>query len=823
MENLEEVLQALDEFQKMRPTEIPRELEEYLCWVAKTGDPVYQWPMIKTLFREKLTRVMTDFYESCPTLELAACPNVEHFNYDTMKSNLLERLESFANAPFTVQRICELLTAPRKEYNRVDKFMRAIEKNILVVSTREPGPINRRGETGDGMVNGSVEEDTASVTQQQQQPPPPSPQTTQSAAQDVEMEWEKDCASTVTISVHTVENETSLLHTVVPGAAAAAAAAATAAANSAAASTGGALAKNAVFSVDETAREKLEQAVSRSDQLTTSNFVGATSSFSAISNLTSQVEQSHEPVVAAAASVVQNLSTPAEAIVAEDSLGSADVADVIMNEDTNSQASLDMENDEVDPATAVTTTTATTTTTTTTAAAAATVTTTPATTSPSTTASTTSASSSPSSSSSSSSSSSMSSSSSSSSTSSSSSSSSSSSATTTVTVVATVIPLTTDTTRNLQAAFQAKRFEDADEKCSDKPNEKTTAAAVADSPGLVHSTKSGEVAETECGDVNGIPRDESRITESDSLKTDVEVAEVASGDDEAGDGVVADEERLPSKVEEEAEASPRLDDVDEEKSRCQDAGSADIAQMVFIETAEDNAIASDECANASVVSPEASRKTEKTELQPKGTCATTTTTTTTASSSPKDSRLLHDQTASEKPDSTDVEQVLETIPRLGSPRSDEQMGQELHAEFNGDGTKMMKVSNDKAALVESIVVEPAKEKAREVTAVEKLDSTVSPVIEMIPLSDGSVTDTVVCPCPQDDALMPVAEDDGTTAEQVKVKQSSVVESAACRREPHDQVEMMEVDEDEESASTFQQQQQSDEQMEDETMEELSKS
>lgn len=49
MENPEEVLQALDEFQKMRPTEIPRELEDYLSWVAKTGDPVYQWSLIKVM------------------------------------------------------------------------------------------------------------------------------------------------------------------------------------------------------------------------------------------------------------------------------------------------------------------------------------------------------------------------------------------------------------------------------------------------------------------------------------------------------------------------------------------------------------------------------------------------------------------------------------------------------------------------------------------------------------------------------------------------------------------------------------------------------
>ncbi|XP_043503838.1 serine/threonine-protein phosphatase 4 regulatory subunit 2-like isoform X1 [Polistes fuscatus] len=301
MENLEEVLQALDEFQKMRPTEIPRELEDYLCWVAKTGDPVYQWSMIKTLFREKLTRVMTDFYESCPTLELAPCPNVEHFNYDTMKSNLLERLESFANAPFTVQRICELLTAPRKEYNRVDKFMRAIEKNILVVSTREPGPIARRSENGDSMVNGSVDE-AAPVTQ------PP---------QDVEMEyWEKDCTSTVTISVHTVENETSLLQTVIPSA----------------------TVVKSVFGTDEN-QEKDTLSSSRSEGVV-SNFIETSSEFSSVTNLTSQVQPQDSTVTPG----MQNLST----ITTEASGIVNDIPEAIMNEDTSSQPSLDLEGEDSD-------------------------------------------------------------------------------------------------------------------------------------------------------------------------------------------------------------------------------------------------------------------------------------------------------------------------------------------------------------------------------------------------------------------------------------------------------------------------------------------
>ncbi|XP_046823982.1 serine/threonine-protein phosphatase 4 regulatory subunit 2-like [Vespa crabro] len=300
MENLEEVLQALDEFQKMRPTEIPRELEDYLCWVAKTGDPVYQWSMIKTLFREKLTRVMTDFYESCPTLELAPCPNVEHFNYDTMKSNLLERLESFANAPFTVQRICELLTAPRKEYNRVDKFMRAIEKNILVVSTREPGPIARRSENGDSMVNGSVDESApVCITL------PP---------QDVEMEyWEKGCSSTVTITVNTVEKDESLLHTVIPSV----------------------TVVKSVFGTDEN-QEKNGLSSSRSEGAV-SNFIEASSEFSTVTNITLEVQ----PQDSTTGPGMRNVS-----IITPEASGIVnDVPEAIMNEDTSSQPSLDLEDD----------------------------------------------------------------------------------------------------------------------------------------------------------------------------------------------------------------------------------------------------------------------------------------------------------------------------------------------------------------------------------------------------------------------------------------------------------------------------------------------
>ncbi|XP_012274750.1 serine/threonine-protein phosphatase 4 regulatory subunit 2-A [Orussus abietinus] len=304
MENPEEVLQALDEFQKLRPTEIPRELEDYLCWVAKTGDPVYQWSLIKALFREKLTRVMTDFYESCPSLELTPCPNVEHFNYDSMKSNLLERLESFANAPFTVQRICELLTAPRKEYNRVDKFMRAIEKNILVVSTREPGSSARRSENGDSMVNGSVEEDATSM-----QP-----------SHEIEMDsWVKDCTTVAGVTVRAT-GDASLLETVLPSTT---------------------VVKSLPAEDDGSTLDKTERVSSESNSSLLTQFVPSTSEFSDVGNLSSQIQLQNS----SAASGTQNLS-PTPMLVDE-------VPEAIINEDTSSQPSLDLENEEhssTDPA-----------------------------------------------------------------------------------------------------------------------------------------------------------------------------------------------------------------------------------------------------------------------------------------------------------------------------------------------------------------------------------------------------------------------------------------------------------------------------------------
>jgi len=69
MENSEEILQILERFTRLKQKEIPKELEDYLQYVAKTGDTMFKWSSLKYLFREKLLSVIKHFNEDSQRLE----------------------------------------------------------------------------------------------------------------------------------------------------------------------------------------------------------------------------------------------------------------------------------------------------------------------------------------------------------------------------------------------------------------------------------------------------------------------------------------------------------------------------------------------------------------------------------------------------------------------------------------------------------------------------------------------------------------------------------------------------------------------------------
>jgi len=157
----EEVLLELTRYEKSPTQEIPTILERYLIYVAKTGNANFPWSKVKPVFRMKLENVISGL---TPTDEIPPVPNVDVFNFSAIKNKVFEQLDAFSGIPFTVQRLAELLTAPRRHYKRTDKFMRALEKNMLIVSTVE-ATANNNGDSsstsnffmnGDYITNGNM-------------------------------------------------------------------------------------------------------------------------------------------------------------------------------------------------------------------------------------------------------------------------------------------------------------------------------------------------------------------------------------------------------------------------------------------------------------------------------------------------------------------------------------------------------------------------------------------------------------------------------------------------------------------------------------------
>ncbi|KAG7214581.1 hypothetical protein INR49_022975 [Caranx melampygus] len=113
-------------------------LEQFLCHIAKTGETMVQWSQFKNYFLFKLEKVMDDFRASAPEQRGPANPNVESIPFEDMKERILKIVKGYNGIPFTIQRLCELLTEPKRNYTGTDKFLRGVEKNVMVVSCVHP-------------------------------------------------------------------------------------------------------------------------------------------------------------------------------------------------------------------------------------------------------------------------------------------------------------------------------------------------------------------------------------------------------------------------------------------------------------------------------------------------------------------------------------------------------------------------------------------------------------------------------------------------------------------------------------------------------------
>ncbi|PIC52372.1 hypothetical protein B9Z55_002510 [Caenorhabditis nigoni] len=144
------------------------EVEQYFRASAQWGVPAIAWNIVRPAFLWKLEFCITEFMhvEKVKKVEAAKLADPVNENEKTEKETpakekmsilghkinlikttpvvfnteesmefVLDKAKSFDGFPFTWQRLCELFTEPMKHYNTIDKFLRAIEKVINVVTT----------------------------------------------------------------------------------------------------------------------------------------------------------------------------------------------------------------------------------------------------------------------------------------------------------------------------------------------------------------------------------------------------------------------------------------------------------------------------------------------------------------------------------------------------------------------------------------------------------------------------------------------------------------------------------------------------------------
>ncbi|KAM6979557.1 serine/threonine-protein phosphatase 4 regulatory subunit 2-B [Aplochiton taeniatus] len=153
MMEIDSLQEALKDFDKKGKNEAAPILDQFLCHVAKTGETLVQWSQFKSYFLYKLEKVMDDFRTSAPEQRGPANPNVESIPFEDMKERILKIVNGYNGIPFTIQRLCELLTEPKRNYTGTEKFLRGVEKNVMVVSCVHPTS-DKNGCSGVSRMNG---------------------------------------------------------------------------------------------------------------------------------------------------------------------------------------------------------------------------------------------------------------------------------------------------------------------------------------------------------------------------------------------------------------------------------------------------------------------------------------------------------------------------------------------------------------------------------------------------------------------------------------------------------------------------------------------
>ncbi|WOL10353.1 hypothetical protein Cni_G19108 [Canna indica] len=134
------------------------EIRNIMEVIAATGKFWHDWDMLKGLLSFWMKQVLAEYSEAQTDNSggLQKSSLVGEL-YAELVKRLDEALLSFVEGPpFTLQRLCEILLAPKSTYSNLSKLALALEKNLLVTSTLRictdpyPGAMGQKHNTDNG-------------------------------------------------------------------------------------------------------------------------------------------------------------------------------------------------------------------------------------------------------------------------------------------------------------------------------------------------------------------------------------------------------------------------------------------------------------------------------------------------------------------------------------------------------------------------------------------------------------------------------------------------------------------------------------------------
>ncbi|KAJ1972390.1 hypothetical protein H4R35_004705 [Dimargaris xerosporica] len=104
--------------------------------VAETNTVTESWPDLLANIETQLQKALTTKLAKA-TRQNSADTSVLETEAKEFQERLTATLREFYRPPFTIQRICELVTVHSRQYDAPMKFLRALEKAVLVTSTMD--------------------------------------------------------------------------------------------------------------------------------------------------------------------------------------------------------------------------------------------------------------------------------------------------------------------------------------------------------------------------------------------------------------------------------------------------------------------------------------------------------------------------------------------------------------------------------------------------------------------------------------------------------------------------------------------------------------